>query len=310
MSRRAHRGTVTEVDDREAATVLLSAALLEIRYLSRPVRRESEEASPADDLQHIWFLADLCHNLPGVARPRAWPPSRTNAPRSRREQAMMERPMSWTWNTAGPEGRAWITAQLDRAHCPWTPPPPLPDAAKEPPELSLRQRLGLPLRWPIRAPAGHQPLPAEARVLKAVDAQTLFALYAEAGRLRLGLGTGGPWLRAHLDQHGTHYLVPDPPGYYWPGNSNGRGGKIDWWQCTTLLRMTDGEQVTSRIAVLPETFAALPSTLSRSRQRRLVHLARATERGSGLWRHDHKADCDPRSCGFVPEQPPDETGAS
>jgi hypothetical protein len=82
-------------------------------------------------------------------------------------------------------------------------------------------------------------------------------------RLRLGLGTGGPWLRAHLDPDGVHYLVPDPANYYWPGNADGKGGTIRWWQCTALLRMYDGEQVTGMLAVLPETFAALPSTLPR-----------------------------------------------
>ncbi|MBB6347234.1 hypothetical protein FHU36_003779 [Nonomuraea muscovyensis] len=303
MSRRFHGDAVTGVSDQEAASVLLSAALIEIRYLSRRARRENEGASPADDLQRIWFLSDLCHNLPGVTRPPVWQPSRKNAPLSSRERAMQERPMSWTWNTAGPEGRAWIIEQLDGADCPWTPPPPLPNASKGPPELSLRKRLGFPLRWPVQAPEGRQPLPAEARVLKAVDTETVCALFEEARRLRSVAGKDGSWLYAHLDQHGTHYLVPDPPGYYWPGNSNGRGGTIDWWQCAALLCMQDGEQVAGSIRVLPQTFTPLPSTLSRSRQRRLIHLARATERDTRAWRLDHESDCGPHSCGFLPERP-------
>ena len=168
--------------------------------------------------------------------------------------------------------------------------------------MTLRQRVGVLLgRWPVKAPASRQPLPPEAHVLKALDTDAVCALYDEAGRLRLGLGNGGPWLRAHLDPGGVHYLVPDPANYYWPGNSDGRGGKIRWWHCTALLRMYDGEQVSGMLAVLPETFIALPLTLPRREQLRLVHLARSTERDTYLWGHDHKAECDPQLCGYVAE---------
>ena len=155
-------------------------------------------------------------------------------------------------------------------------------------------------RWPVRPPGGRLPLPAEARVLKALDTAKTCELHEEAGRHRLGLDKGGPWLRAHLDPKGVHYLVPDPADYYWPGNSDGCGGTIRWWQCRALLRMYDGEQVSSMVAVLPDTFAALPSTLTRRRQIRLVHRTRATERDSYLWGRDHKAVCDPKSCGYIP----------
>jgi hypothetical protein len=168
--------------------------------------------------------------------------------------------------------------------------------------MTLQQRADVLLgRWPVRAPAGRQPLSAAAHVLKALGTDAVCALHEEAGRLRLGLGKGGPWLRAHLDPDGVHYLVPDPANYYWPGNPDGRGGEIRWWQCTALLRMYDGEQVSSMVAVLPETFTALPSTLPRSEQLRLVHLARATERDTYLWGRDHKAECGPQVCGYVPE---------
>lgn len=156
-------------------------------------------------------------------------------------------------------------------------------------------------RWPVRTPAGRRSLPAEAHVLKALDTVTVSALYEEAGRLRLGLGGGGPWLQAHLAPEGVHYLVPDPADYYWPGDRDGRGHEIRWWQCTALLRMYDGEQVAGMLAVLPETFTALPSTLPRRKQLRLVHLARATERDPYLWGRDHKAACGPDSCGYTPK---------
>ncbi|WP_204047780.1 hypothetical protein [Microbispora siamensis] len=211
---------------------------------------------------------------------------------------MAERPMSWTWNTAGAEGRTWILERLDQAGFRWTPPPPLPTPRKGgPPRLGLRQRLGVPERWPVRTPAGRPPLPRQARVLKTLDADAMCAIHDEAATLRLGLGGGGSWLRAHLDPESAHYLVPDPADYYWPDPD----GKIRWWQCRTLLRMADGEQVSSSVAVLPETFTALPSNLSRRRQRSLVHLARAIERDTGLWGQDHKTECSPESCGYTPD---------
>ncbi|MCX4776052.1 hypothetical protein [Streptomyces sp. NBC_01264] len=111
-----------------------------------------------------------------------------------------------------------------------------------------------------------------------LDTEAVCAVNDEARRLRLGLGGGGSWLRAHLAPDGVHYLLPDPANYYWPGTPNSEGGEIDWWQCTMLLQMSDGEQVGSMVAVLPETFTALPSTLLRKEQLRLVHRVRSIER--------------------------------
>ncbi|MFI8387056.1 hypothetical protein [Streptomyces sp. NPDC085540] len=123
----------------------------------------------------------------------------------------------------------------------------------------------------------------------------------EAQRLRLGLGGGGSWFRAHLAPDGVHYLLPDPASSYWPGPPNARGGEIDWWQCTMLLRMCNGEQVGGMVAVLPETFTALPSTLVRKDQLRLVHLIRSIEGDTSQWGRDHEAECAPQLCGYVPE---------
>ncbi|MEU8005508.1 hypothetical protein AB0B66_30490 [Catellatospora sp. NPDC049111] len=133
------------------------------------------------------------------------------------------------------------------------------------------------------------------------SSEAVCALHEEAGRLRLGLGGGSPWLPAHLDPDGVHYVVPDPASYYWPGNPDGRDGVIRWWQCRLLLRMYDGEQVSSMVAVLPETFTALPSTLPRRRQLRLLHDARTIKRDTYLWGRDHEAECGSQSCGFTAE---------
>ncbi|MDL4821060.1 hypothetical protein [Actinomadura opuntiae] len=298
--------------DRDVAALLAARAFTEIRYLADDVQRRSPDSSIEEDLERIRFLADLCHNLPGIARPRRWRPSRKGAPASSIEQAMTRRPMGWTWHTTGPEGRAWILDHIKHDGRTWTPPPPLPTRRKGPAPLTLRQRTSMLIgRWPVKAPSGHQPLPSEAHVLKALDTDAVCALYEEPGQLQLGLGKGAPHLRTHLDPEGTHYLVPDPASYYWPGNPDGRDGKIRWWQCTALLRMYDGEQVTGMIAVLPETFTALPSNLPRREQLRLVHRARSTERDTYLWGRDHKSECGPQVCGYIPEasinQPPPTT---
>jgi hypothetical protein len=65
--------------------------------------------------------------------------------------------------------------------------------------------------------------------------------------------------------------------------------------------MYDGEHGGSGPAVLPETFTALPSNVARQEQVRLVHLIRATERDTYLWGRDHKVECGPQSCGYIPE---------
>ncbi|GAA3796446.1 hypothetical protein ACFQ0G_01270 [Streptomyces chiangmaiensis] len=208
--------------------------------------------------------------------------------------------MSGVWNTAGPKGQEWILRHIGQDGRTWTPPPPLPERRKGPSPMTPRQRAGFLLgRWPVKTPVGRQPLPVEANVLKALDTETVCSLYDEARRLRLGLGGGGPWLRAHLDPDGIHYLLPNPASYYWPGTPIS-DGEIGWWQCTALLRMRDGEQVSGMVAVLPKTFTALPSTLPRRQQLR-PHRARSTERDTYLWGRDHKANCAPEFCGYVPE---------
>ncbi|BCJ75624.1 hypothetical protein CS0771_51680 [Catellatospora sp. IY07-71] len=288
--------------DREVAALLSAMAFMEIRHLAAEAKRLPADQPPDKILERIRTLADLCHNLPHATRPRRWLPSRRGTTPSTREQALTRRPMSWTWNTAGPQARAWMLSHIEARHPHWTPPPPIPQRRSTPPTLNLRQEAAALLgRWPVRAPAGEQPLPPTAHVLKALDTGTVCALHEEAAQLRLGLGTGGPWLRRHLHPDGVHYLVPDPASYYWPGRADGSGDAIRWWQCTALLRMYDGEQVSSMVAVMPETFTALPRNLPRHRQARLVHLARATERDTYLWGRDHKAICGPATCGHTPE---------
>jgi hypothetical protein len=89
-----------KIDDAGAAAVLAGRALVEIRFAAG--RRPSWDPMTTENLARIRFLADMCHNLPSVAATR-----HAARPRSSR------RPMSWTWNTSGPEAQAlmleWIT---------------------------------------------------------------------------------------------------------------------------------------------------------------------------------------------------------
>ncbi|MEV5965675.1 hypothetical protein AB0L70_28155 [Kribbella sp. NPDC051952] len=282
------------IDDRRVAELLLSAALAEIRLAAFQASQRPDERAPGQALEHIRFLADLVHNLPHVVRAPARLPRRAR-PLSRRERALEERPMSWTWNTCGPEGQAWITDQVEKSGHRWMPPAALPEPRRGVPRLSSRQRISSLVGWPVKVPAGCEPLPRQAFVLKALNADGIVALHREAGELRLGLGSDSSWLRAHLDATAVHFLFPDPAEYYWPSED----GPISWWQCRALLVMSDGEQVSSSLAVLPETFLALPSTVPRRLQRRLVVTTRLLGRDLVLWGRDHQADCSSEGCGYA-----------
>jgi hypothetical protein len=118
--------------DRSVAALLAAEAFTEIRYLAGDVRRMSEDSSPDEDLDRIRFLADLCHNMPGIAQPRRRQPSRRGASPTSFEQAMAKRPMGWIWNTSGPDGRAWMLGHIEQEVRAWTPPPPLPSYRKGP----------------------------------------------------------------------------------------------------------------------------------------------------------------------------------
>ncbi|MET9613763.1 hypothetical protein [Kitasatospora indigofera] len=112
--------------DRDVAALLAARALVEIRRLAGSPRRADE--SPEEVLGRVRALADLGHNLPGIARPPRGGPARRGLPLDGFDRAMDERPMSWVWNTAGPEGRAWMLEHIGQEGRAWTPPPPLPQS--------------------------------------------------------------------------------------------------------------------------------------------------------------------------------------
>jgi hypothetical protein len=210
---------------------------------------------------------------------------------------MEERPMAYRWAVLGPERRAWVLKRVERAGFRWTPPPPLPTPRKGVPPLEPHQRLAVLAGWPVKPPVGRRPLPPAARVLKALDGKTVAALHEEAARL--GLGKLSAWTDAHIDVHAVHYIVPDPADGQWPDPATGP----DRWECCLLVRMVDGEQVRTRLAVLPETFVALPSTVSRRQQRRLAFVTRLVERDTYLWGRDHRPQCGPQTCAHHVDEP-------
>jgi hypothetical protein len=289
MGRAWKRASVGAIDDRELAGYLAGQVFLEIRIVAGQ-RRRLQDVPPAEAVAGISGWAGFGRNLLGISQSGSWQPSRGFL--TRREQAMRKRPLSYEWEINGPERQQWILRHIEQAGFQWTPPPPLPTNRRGVPELTLRQRLGVLRGWPVRTPKGKQPLPRQARVLKELDREGIFALYQEAGHLRLGRGKGNPWLYAHLDPQGPHFLFPDPPSYEWP-NAERRQ-----WLCGVLLRMIDGEQVGGSLAVMPETFTALPSTVPRLQQLRLATVARAMEWDGYLWSREHKPNCGPSSCGF------------
>lgn len=120
MGLRKRRGSA-DVDDVALAAYLSAMAFIEIRYLAGRALRD--EVPPAEALARIRMLADLCHNMPSSGRP--WPGRRRRQLTSI-EQAMRARRMSWVWNSANAEKRAWMLGHIEKAGFQWTPPPPLP----------------------------------------------------------------------------------------------------------------------------------------------------------------------------------------
>ncbi|MHC0432556.1 hypothetical protein ACX6XY_20605 [Streptomyces sp. O3] len=62
--------------DRDVAALLAARAFTEIRHPAGGAQHVAHDNSPDEALDRIRFLANLSHNLPGVARPRPRKPSR------------------------------------------------------------------------------------------------------------------------------------------------------------------------------------------------------------------------------------------
>ncbi|WP_433729807.1 hypothetical protein ACQP2Y_18405 [Actinoplanes sp. CA-051413] len=130
-----------EVDDRTVGSLLAYHALIEIRALAGKPSRQPGTVNTDEVLAEIRTLADRAHNLPLGPRPQGrWRSTRARRA-SPRERAMRARPMSYTWDTTGEQGRAWMLRHLSEAGYRWTPPPALPTAGEPAGGWSLRQLL-------------------------------------------------------------------------------------------------------------------------------------------------------------------------
>ncbi|MGR6998903.1 hypothetical protein ACU686_13390 [Yinghuangia aomiensis] len=225
--------------------------IIQIRALAGSTARKRDTvggASDAEALGGILALADGCLTTPwspenGLRR-RVGRPGRT----SRHEQAMTGRPLAWAWHTTGPEEHAWILQHVAGAGLRWTSPPALLARRKDVPLLTARLRVGLLVRWPVKGRTANERLPRAMRVVKSLDGNVLRALYEEAWRLRLGLGSASPWLdahtaldaatpapapsRAHRRGHGTRCLPtgPRPQDKVFPTNhAAARRRRIPEW---------------------------------------------------------------------------------
>ena len=266
---------------------LIAAATLEIRTTASRARHYPDRIPPENALARIHSLADMCLRL-RLQRPHR--PSRRQrgsvaGSTFLLKRANWERPMTEAWYFSGPDTRTWILEFLDRNGFDWEPPPPVPEPVHNfgVPLLTIRDHFRALTGWPVQAPDGKAEVLPGFAVLKAVDTDTVCALFAD--EVSRGRHFDVAWLRANLDPNATNFLVPDPPSdAHWPKPDS------PLWHCRLLLRMVDGELLTVSLTVIPETFIALPSTLTRMRQRRLVLGMRRLPRHLELWRRDREAE--------------------
>lgn len=115
--------------DRDIAALLAARAFIEIRHLAGSTLHESGD-SPEETLVRIRFLANLAHNLPGVARPRPATPSRLGAGPGSREQAMAARPMTGSGTPPARRGRRGSCATSNKRDEPGHRPRPCRRAAR------------------------------------------------------------------------------------------------------------------------------------------------------------------------------------
>ncbi|CAM5487307.1 hypothetical protein [Streptomyces abikoensis] len=95
------------------------------------------------------------------------------------------------------------------------------------------------------------------RTIRAVSTEQLLVLEGEATALGFSRRLSVEWVREHAAAAGTHYLFPLFPHYL-----RHRPEVSPQWRCHLLLTVVTGEEVTSLLDVRPDTFRALPETLT------------------------------------------------
>ncbi|GAA3232151.1 hypothetical protein [Nonomuraea helvata] len=104
------------------------------------------------------------------------------------------------------------------------------------------------------------------RTVKAVDADQLLQLDAEAVACGLNRHHGVEWLTEYAEPTATHYLHP-----ILAHRLNHRPELSLHWRCMLLLAVRGGEQVFSLLDVLPASFDSLAENLSAETKKEIIH---------------------------------------
>jgi len=240
----------------------MSLAFIEIRYFARGPRGKED---PAAALERIGWLADACHNLPGVAGRR---PPRWGEPD----------PFVGPWKSSNPDQHAWMAKALESAglDTAWL------DAAPQwypPVDPVERPRLA----WGgIRFPRGlreYAELDAEALRALLTDAREHGPRQAGTGPVLTHAAPGSRYL-LRAARRGELRFGPEYEG-------------LDEYRC--LVRMNDGAIAVARYWLRPETVAKVPCGISLPHRLWLAaSVPQRHERDMYLWNRAHKAgspDC-------------------
>lgn len=239
-----------------AARKLMWFAFVEIRYLARGPKGTED---PAAALERIGWLADACHNLPGVAgrRPSRWGDTD---------------PFIGPWKSSRPGQHAWMagvlkSAGLDTA---WLDAAPLWYPPIDPVE---RPRLA---RGGVRFPRG-------LREYAELDTEALRALLTDAwehGARKVGTG---PML-THAAPDGRHLLRAVRRGEL---RFDTEHEGLDEYRC--LVQMNDGVVAVDRYWLRPAVLAEVTRGLSLARRLWLsASVPQRHERDMYLWHRAHK----------------------
>ncbi|MFF4221008.1 hypothetical protein [Streptomyces nondiastaticus] len=95
------------------------------------------------------------------------------------------------------------------------------------------------------------------RTIRAVSTERLLLLEEEADALGFSRRLSADWVREHAAASATHYLLP-----LFAHDLRHRPEVSPQWRCYTLLTVVTGEEVWSLLDVRPDTFRALPESLT------------------------------------------------
>ncbi|GGY05015.1 hypothetical protein [Streptomyces hiroshimensis] len=108
------------------------------------------------------------------------------------------------------------------------------------------------------------------RTIRAVSTERLLLLEQEAATLDFSQRLPVEWVREHAAPAATHYLFP-----LFVHELRHRPEVSPQWRCELLLTVVTGEEIRSMLDVRPDSFQALPESLTPAAKR---DIARRIER--------------------------------